>query len=180
MDIGCNKGYDFMLQYAFWGGVGRSKLESDFQQHATNLRHAPGVCNADDPAAEMRFVSAEKQRDVYGWCFEPTLSTMNAVNSSLASLGYLPPHVHTIRAAVSSSSGSILFPNPPLGVESAGLGTAKFPLVRVSCRRHWWSPSCGWRAPCLMRPTSPPACTLSTDGHHDGRRFSQCPQNRSH
>ena len=116
MSIGCNKGDDFIYQMRDWSG------NSTYDPMEYNVM-AASVFN-DTRSCALRADTVHKfthrTRPTRGYCIEPMPRTFIFLEACMRELHYLGP-LTLVEAAMSSVSGTALFPDAAAGREDFGL-----------------------------------------------------------
>lgn len=126
--IGCNKGDDLILSMRQWSRNGTYSAQNLYNyQRQFNFTGVSGyVCDKIDEdlsdSVQEDFISAlQSTRFVQGFCIEPMSTTVGMLNSTFNALGYQPPGVTLIQAAVSNYLGTASFPISDAGRGNLGL-----------------------------------------------------------
>jgi len=138
--IGCNKGDDFILSMRQWSknGTYSSRNLYNYQSQFNFTGPSGYVCDkldenlSDSLQEDASFTSAlQSMRFVRGFCIEPMSTTMGMLISTFKTLGYQPPDVTLIQAAVSNYPGTAYFPISDVGREDLGLQHADTSTEKV-------------------------------------------------
>jgi FkbM family methyltransferase len=126
--VGCNKGDDFVLSLRQWSKNTSYSVTELYENHRNlSLGYACGESDetmSDIIQKELHSIAPGTARPVRGYCIEPMESTFGMLTNVFDTLGYRPPDVSLIHAAVSNYPGTADFPNSRPGVEGLGLQNA--------------------------------------------------------